>query len=361
MIGLVFLSLGNTCLDHDPDPGTLPDNMIAIPGGTFEMGDHSGLGGEDPKHPSDELPLHSVTIATFAMNRTETTATEYAEFLNAVYAAGSIEVAAGVVRLTTTQALLFETRSAAAWSPIDFSGDTFSVITGKETHPVVGVRWFGAIAYANWLSEKNDLSAGYDLASGAVDFSKKCYRLPTEAEWEYAAIAGQYDPYPIYPWGDDLDPLKANWPNSGDPWESAADPKTTPVGFFDGSLRLKADFNWPGTMANFQTHDGRNGYDLADMAGNAWEWVNDWYRNDYYSVSPSSNPPGPNESEASAMPDGQKYRVMRGGNWYNGTTPQRPDGHSRASNRDPSYFRGPGDPNGPWFHVGLRVILAHPE
>ena len=64
----------------------------------------------------------------------------------------------------------------------------------------------------------------------------------------------------------------------------------------------------------------------------------------------------PTKAEASPMPDGKPYRGMRGGSWFNGA----PDGHSRISNRDPSYFRGPGDPNGPWHIVGFRVVLARP-
>jgi formylglycine-generating enzyme len=341
---------------HVDEAGNLPAEMITIAGGVFEMGDHSGLGGEDPKHPSDELPLHTVTLDTFAMSRTETTCAQYAAFLNAEYASGILEVSSGTVRIKGSTATLFETREAAAWSPIAFGVGAFTVLDNKSRHPVVGVRWNGAVAYANWLSTTSGLTPCYELTSGAVDLSKTCYRLPTEAEWEYAAVGGKHAPYPVYPWGDDLDPLRANWPSSGDPWESAPDPKTTPVGFFDGSLRLKTDFSWPGSMESFQTHDGRNGYGVSDMGGNAWEWVHDWYRNDYYAVSPSTNPPGPTEAEASAMPDGKKYRVMRGGNWYNGTSAERMDGHSRASNRDPSYYRGPGDPDGPWFHVGFRVV-----
>lgn len=103
--------------------------------------------------------------------------------------------------------------------------------------------------------------------------------------------------------------------------------------------------------------DGANPLGLYDLSGNAWEWVNDWYGREYYLHSPEANPPGSTRAEASPMPDGLPYRVMRGGSWFNG----EPDGHSRVSNRDPSYFRGPGDPAGPWFHVGIRVVLARPQ
>jgi hypothetical protein len=90
------------------------------------------------------------------------------------------------------------------------------------------------------------------------------------------------------------------------------------------------------------------------MAGNVWELINDWYGQNYYSISPYDNPKGP--ESGFIMPDGKPYRGMRGGNWYNGyTTTSINDGHSRVSNRNPSYYRGPQDPNHPWYHIGFRV------
>ncbi|MFN8472725.1 MAG: SUMF1/EgtB/PvdO family nonheme iron enzyme [Anaerolineae bacterium] len=121
------------------------------------------------------------------------------------------------------------------------------------------------------------------------------------------------------------------------------------AGFYDGTLHHKADYGWPGSQTSYQTSDGANAYGLYDMAGNVWQWVYDWYGRDYYSVSPSDNPTGPDTG--TLMPDGKAYRVLRGGNWYNGE-----DGHARVANRDPSYYRGPQDPNHPYYHVGFRVV-----
>jgi uncharacterized protein (TIGR03437 family) len=94
------------------------------------------------------------------------------------------------------------------------------------------------------------------------------------------------------------------------------------------------------------------------MSGNNWQWVNDWYENPYYSVSPYMNPPGPTEAAASPMPDGLPYRVMRGGTWYNSDAGD--PGHGRVSNRDPAYYRAPDNPNTPYYHVSFRVARYAP-
>jgi formylglycine-generating enzyme required for sulfatase activity len=285
------------------------------------------------------------------MSATEATNQQYSEYLNAALAQGLIEVRSGVVYAKGGSEIFFTTRQADEYSRIGWDGSTFSVLDNRGSHPVTSVRWFGAAAYTNWLSVKNGLEGCYDLVIGQCDFSKKGFRLPTEAEWEYAARGGRYSPYTIFPWGDDADNAKANWPNSGDPYEVGAMPWTTPVGFYNGELRRKADFNWPGNQETYQTANSANGYGLYDLAGNVWEWVSDWYGRDYYSTSPRDNPRGP--ESGSPMPDGKPYHGMRGGNWYNGE-----NGHARVANRNPSYFRGPQDPNHPYYHVGFRVALT---
>jgi len=150
------------------------------------------------------------------------------------------------------------------------------------------------------------------------------------------------------PGGDDADEDRANWPNSDDPWETGPYPWTTPAGFYTGGLQQKTDFSWPGNQETYQTTNGSNAYGLFDMAGNVWEWCNDWYGREYYNVSPDTNPKGP--EAGTPAPDGNPYHVVRGGNWYNGEW-----GHSRVSNRNLGYYRGPDDPNHAWYHFGFRV------
>ncbi|HOD49241.1 MAG TPA: SUMF1/EgtB/PvdO family nonheme iron enzyme [Candidatus Hydrogenedentes bacterium] len=325
-----------------------PDGCVLIPAGIFEMGDHHGF--VDPKHGGDETPVHQVRLDAFYMGIYDVTTRQYCEFLNAAVAQRTIEVRQGGVYLAGANELLCETRAMSPYSRIAWDGVHFAVLDRKEDHPIVCIRWPGAAAYCNWLSAQQDRPPCYDTATWECDFSRSGFRLPTEAEWEYAARGGLHDPYCNFPWGDDADPAKANWPESNNPFRTGPLPWTTPVGFFNGQLRARADFGWPGTEETFQTGDGANGYGLYDMAGNVWQSVNDWYARDYYGYSPADNPPGP--ERPSLMPDGKPYRGMRGGNWYNGEY-----GHSRVSNRNPSYWRGPEDPDHPYYHVGFRVVL----
>jgi formylglycine-generating enzyme required for sulfatase activity/phosphatidylethanolamine-binding protein (PEBP) family uncharacterized protein len=323
--------------------------LVDIPTGTFIMGDHHNY--VDPSHPSDEYPLHEVTVSDFKMGMYTVTNFEYCLFLNESYTAGILEVRNGGVYLTGKDELLIETRDMSIYSRIGWDGKRFSVLDNREKHPVVCLRWEGAVVYCNWLSKNEGFAECYDTTTWKCDFTKKGYRLPTEAEWEYAARGGITDSYAIFPWGNEADASKANWPESDNPFRTGAYPWTTPVGFFDGTTHQKTDFLWPSTVTSYTTGNGVNGFGLYDMSGNVWEFVNDWYGQDYYIYSQSYDPIGPDTGFI--MPDGKPYRGMRGGSWYNGE-----NGHGRVANRDPSYYRGPEDPNHPYYHVGFRIVFA---
>ena len=317
------------------------------------MGDHHDLGGRE--HRNDEAPIHKVSLDAFQMQRTETTNQQYCDFLNDARLAKTIEMRDGqvgqVVQAGTNIGYCDTYASDEASQVALDSQNRFVVRSGKELHPVVCIRWHGATAFCNWLSVKENLTPCYDTRTWACDFTNNGYRLPTEAEWEYAGRGGLTETYRIFPWGDEPDTTRANWPKSGDPYETGPYPWTTPVAFYNGTARTKDEFDWPGSRETYQTSDGANGYGLYDMSGNVWEWTGDWYNRDYYADGPSDNPTGPDAG--TPVQDGNTYRVLRSGNWYNGEW-----GHGRVSNRNPSYYRGPDDPNHSYYHIGFRPVRS---
>jgi formylglycine-generating enzyme required for sulfatase activity len=142
-------------------------------------------------------------------------------------------------------------------------------------NPVEQLRWSDAVKFCNKRSEIEGLQPCYDLKTLKANFEANGYRLPTEAEWEYACRAG-----------------------------------TTTAYFFGDAPAKLGDYAWfdknsgghPRPVGQKQP----NPWGLYDMAGNVWEWCNDWYKVDYYQESPRENPPGP---------DGGKNKVLRGGAW----------------------------------------------
>ncbi|MFH2001003.1 MAG: SUMF1/EgtB/PvdO family nonheme iron enzyme [Planctomycetota bacterium] len=283
-----------------PPYGTPP--MQLIPAGEYDMGDHHDAMG-------NAIPIHLVNIDAFFIDTYEVTNQEYCEYLNSAYFQFTIEVKSGMVYKKGDTEIYCYTYSAAIDSHIHWNGagNGFTTTWGKESHPMVHVTWYGAVAYSNWRSHREGLTPCYNLNTWTCTFGAGGYRLPTEAEWEMAARGGNYTPYYRFPWGDSLVSTIANFTQSGDPYEAGSYPWTTPVGFYTGMLQSKTTFNWPGSQTEYLTTDGENGYGLYDMAGNVWEWCNDWYNSTYYSSSPYDNPKGPSSGT---------NRVLRGGSWY---------------------------------------------
>jgi formylglycine-generating enzyme required for sulfatase activity len=242
--------------------GGVAVEQILVPAGSFMMGSEEGSG--------NERPVHLVTLDAFWIDRTEVTNAQFAEFV------------AETDYVTTAE----REGTVQNWQHPQGEG---SDLSGLDQHPVVNVSWEDAAAFAEW-------------ARG---------RLPTEAQWEYAARGPEV---PTWPWGDETPTCELlNYAGCvGDTSEAGA--------YLNGA-------SWVGAL---------------DMAGNVSEWVNDWYAGDYYQISPGENPPGPGSGV---------FKALRGGSGFNHVL------SSRAAFR---YFHNP-DYRHP--SIGFRVaeLLSDPD
>ena len=306
----------------------VPDVMAYIPDGEFEMGRHVGDG------ISDELPRHAVLVDAFFMSRYEITNQQYCDYLNDANSLGQIKVVSGVVYASSDDPCDYpycDTHSADTDSQIDFSDPNFSVREkgGRDMSddPMVEVSWYGAASYCNWKSGQEGYESCYNLSTWECDFSKHGYRLPTEAEREYAARGGEHSPYYRFGWGDTISHSQANY--YADPCSYSYDvsPTEGPHPNWDDGIRPITS-----VVGSFSP----NAYGLYDMTGNVWEWCNDWYDDYYYYVSPYDNPEGPASGD---------FRVMRGG----------------GSNYDAYYsrvaYRDLSRPVNRSFSGGFRIVL----
>ncbi len=276
----------------------LHKGMVWVPGGTFMMG------GDNNQAAPDEYPKHKVTVDGFWMDSREVTNAEFRKFVQATgyittaehkpqwnelkkdlppgtpKPPDSLLVAASLVFKPTDHPVnlndysqWWEWKKGADWQHPQGQG---SNIDGKDDYPATQVSWYDAVAYAKWAGK----------------------RLPTEAEWEWAARGGLKNK--IYPWGNES--INQGKPRANS-WE----------GHFPDYNSEKDGFYGLAPVATFKP----NGYGLYDMAGNVWEWCADWYNYNYYATLDKngvSNPKGPNKSYDPEEPYANK-KVVRGGSF----------------------------------------------
>jgi formylglycine-generating enzyme required for sulfatase activity len=285
LVGMVAIPYAFHVPEPAPFPAPPPEGMIWVPAGTFYMGC-------DEPAMWDARPRHWVTVDGFWMDRTEVTNEEFGRFVEATgYATVAErrpdrerpdEVAAGssVFCPPPGEVSVPDERScwATCWNQLQGADwrhpeGPESTIAGRGKHPVVHVAWEDASAYARWAGK----------------------RLPTEAEWEWAARGGPSRDR--YAWGNELKP-GGRW--RANVWQ----------GRFPKGNTLEDGFLGTAPVASYPP--GRAG--LFDLAGNVWEWCSDWYRSDGYSPEPERNPRGPAGSHDPSEP-GVAKRVLRGGSF----------------------------------------------
>jgi sulfatase modifying factor 1 len=331
--GDVDLSDYGTFLGCYNGPGNLPacpdPRTIVISAGEFQMGDTFD------ESERNELPVHAVHLDAFRIDRYEVTTQQYVNALNWAYAqGGQIAIIDDTVYKyeTGTTYPYCDTFGSHLYSKVVWTGSGFTVVPGRENHPMVIVSWYGAAAYANWRSAMEGRTPCYNLDTWACNFGADGYRLPTEAEWEKAArgLVGGHR----FPWSyvDTIHHARANYFSW---WEDGAPVYSYDVSpyegyhptFDGGALPFTSPVDW------FLSND----YSLHDMAGNVLEWCNDWYLSSYYSVSPYENPQGP--------PSGSG-RVLRGGSWSNDAY------YCRVA------FRGGASPDSRLWNYGFRCAAG---
>lgn len=313
--------------------GPAPEGMAWIPGGEFSMGSQVPSEGvctmATMEAVNDAKPVHRVYVDGFWMDKTDVTNEQFAKFVKATGYVTVAEIAptkeqfptappenlvAGSIVFTPSKKPVPLNNYFNWWSYVhgaDWRHPTGpgSNIKGREKYPVVQVCYADAEAYAKWAGK----------------------RLPTEAEWEFAARGGLSGK--IYAWGDDLKP--------GGKWMA---------NIYEGKFPMKdtgADgFAGIAPVAQFPP----NGYGLYDMAGNVWQWCSDWYSPNYYAqlaTGVTRNPQGPDAS--SSTEDGQPQRVQRGGSFL--CTDQYCTRYMMGT-------RGKGDVDSGSNHIGFRCVSA---
>jgi len=318
-----------------PKEVDIPSGMKYIPGGEFSMGgvDPVGMEGGGHEQMNDARPVHRVKLNPFYMDATVVTNKQFAAFVKAT---GYVTVAekkptheefptaplenlvAGSLVFTAPKEKVPLNDYFQWWAYVKGADwrhpeGPASNIIGKDNYPVIQVCWEDAAAYAKWAGK----------------------RLPTEAEWEFAARGGLAGK--LYAWGNVLRPngkWMANIFEGSFPNKDAGE---------DGYVGIAPVKKFPA-----------NGYGLYDMAGNVWQWCNDWYRADYYNTIANNkvtdNPTGPPIPYDPEEP-GVNKRVQRGGSFL--CTDQYCTRYMVGT-------RGKGDARSASNHIGFRCVMDIP-
>lgn len=279
-----------------------PD-LVLVTGGTFSMGCTS----EQKDCYDDEKPVTRVTVDDFYMGKYAVTVREFKQFIEATGYKTDADKDGGSYLWTGSE---WEKKAGVNWK-CDVEGKVRP--DSEHNHPVIHVSWNDAAAYCNWLSEQQNLSKVYTISGDKVsaDWSAKGYRLPTEAEWEYAARGGG----------------KAVLFGNG---KNVADPKEIN---FDASAAYKKDYSvageYRGKTVSVGSLNSPNTLGLHDMSGNVWEWCWDW----------KAPYPGGHENNYRGPASGS-YRVCRGGSWYNNPRVVRVANRSSSTPDDRVNFLG---------------------
>jgi formylglycine-generating enzyme required for sulfatase activity len=321
-----------TVANPGPSAGPAPEGMVWIPGGEFSMGARDPLDMQDivgMQATTDSRPIHRVAVEGFWMDATEVTNEQFTRFVKAT---GYVTVAerkpsqedfptAPPENLVPGSVVFAPPDHAVPlndhfqwWAYIDGADwrhplGPQSSIEGKEKFPVVQIAYEDAEAYAKWAGK----------------------RLPTEAEWEFAARGGLSGK--IYPWGDEF--------TKDGQWMANSHQGNFP------NIDTGADaFAGVAAVAQYPA----NGYGLFDVGGNVWEWTTDWYRSDYYNVLAAAgvarNPQGPPDAFDPSEP-GVPKKVHRGGSFL--CTDQYCSRYAVGT-------RGKGEVSTATNHLGFRCV-----
>lgn len=309
--------------------------MVWIPDGEFTMGTDSSLSW------AEEKPAHRVKVDGFWMDATEVTNAQFREFIDSTGYVTTAEKKPDVKEILAQSppgtppppddvlvpgSLVFEKTSGPVeleryelwwkWTPganWKHPEGPDSNLDGRDNHPVVHVSWDDAVAYAKWAGK----------------------RLPTEAEWEFAARGGLDDK--PYVWGDEGPTDEKLFANI---WQGEFPHRNTAEDKYERTAPVKSF--------------AANGYGLYDMAGNVWEWCNDFYRADLYEsrakITVTNNPSGPEDSFDPRNPYGPS-RCQRGGSFLC---------HDDYCSRYRPSARHGCSPDTGMSHVGFRCVMTAP-